>query len=217
MLTVTADGHAEAAWTTGSYTDGSLAAVSAGWDPTTDQWSDPITLTAYAGLDLSMPQLAAAADGTVTAVWVQGDGGWEYEAMTATLAPGATAWSAPRRLGSFSNGFIDQFSLAVAPDGAATTVWDAWDRTSDSPVDSVVTRVTPDGDWSSPVALPGTDAKSDHVQVSMAANGATTVLWQSATNGVEKLKSLSRPSPTGSWGPSRPPCRSFRTTTTAAP
>nr|WP_168504752.1 hypothetical protein [Streptomyces sp. S1D4-11]QIY93307.1 hypothetical protein HEP87_02885 [Streptomyces sp. S1D4-11] len=200
VLTVTADGHAEAAWTTGTYTDGSLAAVSAGWDPATGRWSDPITLTAYAGLDLSMPQLAAAADGTVTAVWDQGDADMNYEAMTATLAPGATAWSAPHRLGSFSDGYIEQFSLAVAPDGAATTVWDAWDRTSDSNVDSIVTRATPGGDWSSPAALPGADAKSTDVEVSMAANGATTVLWQSATNGVEKLKSLSRPSPTGSWG-----------------
>ncbi|MFE2521635.1 hypothetical protein [Streptomyces mirabilis] len=34
----------------------------------------------------------------------------------------------------------------------------------------------------------------------MGVKGATTVLWQSATNGVEKLKSLSRPSPNGSWG-----------------
>lgn len=200
VLTVTADGHAEAAWTTGTYNDGSLAAVSAGWDPATGRWSDPVTLTAYAGLDLSMPQLAAAADGTVTAVWDQGDADMNYEAMTATLAPGATAWSAPHRLGSFSDGYIEQFSLAVAPDGAATTVWDAWDRNSDSNVDSIVTRATPGGDWSSPAALPGADAKSTDVEVSMAANGATTVLWQSATNGVEKLKSLNRPSPTGSWG-----------------
>ncbi|MGW3628918.1 hypothetical protein ACWD7F_01920 [Streptomyces sp. NPDC005122] len=200
VLTVTADGHAEAAWTTGSYTDGSLAAVSAGWDPTTGRWSDPVTLTAYAGLDLSMPQLAAAADGTVTAVWVQGDADMSYEAMTATLAPGASAWSAPHRLGSFSKGYIEQFSLAVAPGGAATTVWDAWDRTTDSHVDSVMTRATPGGDWSSPAALPGADAKSTDVQVSMSAKGATTVLWQSATNGVETLKSINRPSPTGSWG-----------------
>ncbi|MES4886491.1 hypothetical protein [Streptomyces sp. NPDC096012] len=200
VLTVTADGHAQAAWTTGSYNDGSLAAVSAGWDPATGRWSEPITLTTYAGLDLSMPQLAAAADGTVTAVWVQGDGYWNYEAMTATLAPGATAWSAAHRLGSFSDGYIEQFSLAVAPDGAATTVWDAWDRSSDSNVDSIVTRAAAGGDWSSPAALPGTDAKSSDVQVSMAANGATTVLWQSATNGIETLKSRSRPSPTGTWG-----------------
>ncbi|MFD6025084.1 hypothetical protein [Streptomyces griseoluteus] len=200
-LTVTADGHAHAAWTTGSYTDGSLAVVSAGWDPAAGQWSDPVTLTSYAGMDLSMPQLAAAADGTVTAVWVQGDGGWNYEAMTATLAPGATAWSTPHRLGTFSDGYIEQFSLAVAPDGAATTVWDAWDRTTDSNVDSIVTRATPGGDWSTPAALPGTGATSTDVQVSMSAGGATTVLWQSATNGVETLKSLTKASPSASWGP----------------
>lgn len=199
-LAVTADGHAEAVWRTGSYTDGSLAAVSAGWDPATGRWSEPDTLTAYAGLDLSMPQLAAAADGTVTAVWTQGDGYMSYEAMTATLAPAATAWSEPQRLGRFSDGSIEQFSLAVAPDGAVTTVWDAWDRTTDSHVDSFVTRATAGGNWSSPAALPGADARSTDVQVSMSAGGATTVLWQSATNGVETLKSRTRPSPTGTWG-----------------
>lgn len=199
-LTVTADGHADVAWTTGSYTDSSLATVSAGWDPATGRWSEPVTLTSYAGLDLSMPQLAAAADGTVTAVWVQGDAYWNYEAMTATLSPGATDWSTPHRLGRFSDGFIEQFSLAVAPDGAATMVWDAWDRDTDSDVDSIVTRATPDGDWSAPAALPGTDARSTGVQVSMSAGGATTVLWQKATNGIEALKSITRASPKGSWG-----------------
>lgn len=202
VLTVTADGRAEAAWTTGSGNDGSLAAVSAGWDPATGRWSEPITLTAYAGLDLSMPQLASAADGTVTAVWAQGDGFWNYEAMTATLAPGATAWSAPHRLGSFSNGAIEQFAVAVAPDGAATAVWDAFDRTNDSHVLSTVTRAAAGAAWSSPAAVPGTDAKSTDVQVSMAAKGTTTVLWQSASaDGIERLKSISRPSPSGSWGP----------------
>ncbi|MFK0151426.1 hypothetical protein ACIQVK_04985 [Streptomyces sp. NPDC090493] len=199
-LTVTADGHAETAWRTGTYTDGSLALVSAGWNPATGLWSDPVTLTSYAGLDLAMPQLAAAADGTVTAVWTEGDGYSEYEAMTATLTPGAAAWSAPERLGSFSSGYIGQISLAVAPDGAATTVWDAWDRTTDSNVDSIVTRTTAGGDWSSPAALPGADGQSTDVQVSMAAGGATTVLWQGATNGVETLKSRTRPTPTGNWG-----------------
>ncbi|MFF7974329.1 hypothetical protein [Streptomyces sp. NPDC007905] len=204
VLAVTADGHALAAWTTGNGNDGTLATLSAGWDPAAGMWSDPTTVTGYDGLDLSMPELAAAADGTVTAVWDQGDGYLNHEVMTATLAPGATAWSVPHRLGSFSSGGIWDIALDVAPDGAATTVWDAYDSLDEAHVVSTATRATAGGDWSSPAVLPGTDAQSSDVGVSMDARGATTVLWQSASaNGVENLKSVTRTSPAGSWGPAK--------------
>lgn len=89
----------------------------------------------------------------------------------------------------------------MAPDGAATAVWDAYDSFNDAHVVSTVTRATSGGEWSSPAVLPGTDAKSSDVGVSMVAKGATTVLWQSASaNGVEKLMSVSGPSSTGNWG-----------------
>ncbi|MER6331095.1 hypothetical protein ABT298_17570 [Streptomyces sp. NPDC001034] len=55
---------------------------------------------------MSTPQLAAAADGTVTAVWDQSDGYLKYEMMTATRAPGAhtpTVWDGYNR---FNGGHI---------------------------------------------------------------------------------------------------------------
>ncbi|MEU4037260.1 hypothetical protein [Streptomyces collinus] len=203
-LAVTADGHAVVAWLTGDGSEGSLAAVSAGWDPATAAWSDPVQLTSHDGLDMSVPELAAAADGTVTAVWDQGDGYAAYEVRTATLAPGAKAWSASQPLGSFSKGAIWGLALAVAPDGSATAVWDAYDRFADAHAISTATRATAHGDWSEQADMPGTDAKSSDVGVSMDAKGRTTVLWQSGgVNGVESLKSSTRASVSGSWGPAQ--------------
>jgi hypothetical protein len=202
VLAVTSDGHAVATWTNGSGSDGSLAALSTTFDPATGSWSDPTTLVAYDGSDMSTPRLAAAADGTVTAVWDQGDGYRNYEVMTATLAPGPAMWSTPQRLGSFSSGSIWGLRLAVAPDGAATTVWDAYDRFDEKHIVSTVTRTSSGGDWSSPAVLPGTTGTSSDVQVSMDAHDAATVLWHDAdaTGNASDLRSVTRTSPTGNWG-----------------
>ncbi|XER99981.1 hypothetical protein HEP87_57595 [Streptomyces sp. S1D4-11] len=201
VLTVTADGHAEAAWTTGTYTDGSLAAVSAKLGP----GDGPVVGSDHAhGLRRTGPVDAPAGRGSRRHCHrrmgpgrrrheLRGDDRHARARRDGLVGASPSGGPSPTATSSSSHS-------RWLPDGAATTVWDAWDRTSDSNVDSIVTRATPGGDWSSPAALPGADAKSTDVEVSMAANGATTVLWQSATNGVEKLKSLSRPSPTGSWG-----------------
>lgn len=200
VLAATPNGHAVATWMNGG-DDGSLAALSTTWDPATGSWSDPTTLAAYDGSDMSTPRLAASADGTVTAVWDQGDGYRNYEVMTATLAPGASVWSAPERLGAFPSGPIWGLQLAVAPDGAATTVWDAYDRFDEDHIVSTVTRPSANDDWSSPAVLPGTTGTSGDVQVSMSANDATTVLWHDeATGNASDLKSVTRTSPTGNWG-----------------
>ncbi|MFE2096085.1 hypothetical protein [Streptomyces sp. NPDC059468] len=203
VLAVTADGGAVVTWLTGNGADGSLAARFTTWDAAAGAWSDPGTLATHDGLDMSTPRLAAAADGTVTAVWDQGDGSLHYQVMTATLAPGASAWSAAKQLGSFSSGSFWSLDLAVAPDGAATTVWETRDKLDDDKhVVSTATRSSAGGDWSSPAVLPGTTAASGDAQVSMDAHGRTTVLWHDAGAATNKtdLKSATRTSPTGDWG-----------------
>ncbi|MGW2701800.1 hypothetical protein [Streptomyces sp. NPDC001340] len=203
VLAVTADGGAVVTWLTGSGADGSLAARFTAWDAVAGGWSDPGTLATHDGLDMSTPRLAAAADGTVTAVWDQGDGSLHHQVMTATLAPGASAWSAAEPLGSFDKGSFWSLDLAVAPDGAATTVWETRDKLdNDQHVISTVTRSSATGDWSSPAVLPGTTATAGDAQVSMDAHDRTTVLWHdaNATTNKTDLKSATRTSPTGDWG-----------------
>ncbi|MFE1885608.1 hypothetical protein [Streptomyces diastatochromogenes] len=203
VLAVTADGGAIVTWLTGSGADGSVAARFSTWDAATGGWSDPGTIAATDGLYMSTPRLAAAADGTVTAVWDQSDGSLKYKVMTATLAPGGSDWSAAEPLGSVSGGTVWDIDLAVAPDGTATTVWEFHDTFEDDKnAVSTVTRSSAGGDWSSPAVLPGTTSASSGVQVSMDTHDRTTVLWHdgSSTANRTDLKSATRTSPTGDWG-----------------
>ncbi|MEV7236597.1 hypothetical protein AB0N06_22240 [Streptomyces sp. NPDC051020] len=197
VLAVSAAGRAVVTWLDGSGADGSLVALAAGWNPATAAWSAPATLAAWDGLDMSTPRLAAAADGTFTAVWDQGDGNWNYDVRAATLAPGDQVWSAPRTLGSTSTGSIWSLDLAVAPGGAATVVWNEFSRSTGDHTLSTATRASAQGSWSSASALPGTDATSSNVQVAMDAKNATTVLWRSSA---DDLKSATRTIPSGGWG-----------------
>ncbi|WP_189711315.1 hypothetical protein [Streptomyces phaeofaciens] len=201
-LAVTAGGRAVVTWVTGSGTDGSLSALAATWDAAAGGWSAPVTLAAHDGLNMSTPQLAAAADGTLTAVWTQGDQALHFDVMSATLTPGAAAWSAPAPRGGVTSGSVYDLSLAVAPDGAATVAWDAYDFFSGDHVVTTATR-TAAGDWSGAAALPGADASAGDVRVTMDAHDVTTVLWLDVTDantGTGDLKSVTRTSPSGAWG-----------------
>ncbi|MEV5011181.1 hypothetical protein [Streptomyces sp. NPDC055692] len=155
VLAVSADGRAVVTWLDGSGADGSLVALAAGWNPATAAWSAPATLAAWDGLDMSAPRLAAAADGTFTAVWDQGDGYRNYDVRTATLAPGDRAWSAPRTLGSTATGSIWSLDLAVAPGGAATAVWDELNRFTDEHTVSTATRASAQATASDAARAPG--------------------------------------------------------------
>ncbi|MEU0633873.1 hypothetical protein [Streptomyces sp. NPDC005989] len=197
VLAVSANGRAVVTWLDGSGADGSLVALAASWNPATAAWSAPATLAAWGGLDMSTPRLAAAADGTFTAAWDQGDGYHNYDVRTAALAPGDRAWSAPRTLASTTTGAIWSIDLAVAPGGAATAVWDELNRFTDEHTVFTATRTSAQPGWSSATVLPGTDTTSSNVQATMDAKNATTVLWR---NGASDLKSATRTTPSGSWG-----------------
>ncbi|MFH9863023.1 hypothetical protein [Streptomyces sp. NPDC017202] len=203
VLAVTVGGRAVVTWLDGSGLDGSLTALAADWDPATGSWTDPAPIVSYDGMSLSTPRLAPAADGTVTAVWNQGDGSLKSQVMSATRAPGAPAWSTPQSLGSISSGYIYDLSVAVAPDGAATAAWDAYDFFTHDHAVTTSTRPSAAGTWGGASVLPGTDETSGNVQVTMDAHDATTVLWHTASSenmGTGDLKSATRTSPTGPWG-----------------
>ncbi|MDQ0935252.1 hypothetical protein [Streptomyces turgidiscabies] len=217
-LAVTADGHAVVTWLDGD--SGALADLAATWDPAQGSWSAPAPLTAYDGSYLSPARLAAAADGTLTAIWTQGDGSLQYQVMTATRAPGALSWSAPEPLGSNSSGYIYDLSVTVAPDGAATAAWDAYGFFTGDHAVTTATRASAGGGWSSAAVLPGTDDTSGHVQVTMDAKDATTVLWRTNIDGNDgsgDLKSATRTAPSGAWGAAQTVTAAFRSSDTSEP
>ncbi|MFC9846584.1 hypothetical protein ACFWFF_31030 [Streptomyces sp. NPDC060223] len=204
VLTVTPTGQAVVTWVDGRGVDGDLAAVAATWTPAEGGWSDPVPIASYSGRTLlGLPRLASAADGTLTALWQQGEFN-DYQVMTATRAPGATTWSAAQPLASVTTGSVYDLALAVAPDGSATAVWDVYDQTADGNQHTVLTatRTTAGGSWSEADVLPGVGYTDGVVQVASDAKGATTVLWHGANaagNGFD-LSSVTRTSPSASWG-----------------
>lgn len=205
-LTVTPTGQAVVTWLAGGGAAGDPTALAATWDPAQGSWSAPAPIVTYAGTYLSLPRLAAAADGTLTAVWAKGEFN-DYDVMTATRAPGATTWSTAQPLAQVTTGSVYDLALAVAPDGTATAVWDVYDQVPEEGQDAhtvhTATRASAGGGWSDAAVLPGTAGTAGTVRVTMDAKDATTVLWRAGTGdaaGTANLKSVTRTSPTGGWG-----------------
>ncbi|MFG2776892.1 hypothetical protein ACGFY7_03405 [Streptomyces prunicolor] len=204
VLTVTPTGQAVVTWVEGRGVDDDLAAVAATWTPAQGSWSDAVPIASDpGGTYLGLPRLASAADGTLTAVWDQGSFN-DYKVMTATRAPGASAWSTAQPLASVTTGSVYDLALAVAPDGSATAVWDVYDQAADGNRHTVLTatRPTAGGSWSDAAVLPGVGYTDGVVQVASDAGGATTVLWRGANaagTGYD-LSSVTRTSPSASWG-----------------
>lgn len=204
VLSVTPTGQAVVTWVDGRDADGDLAAVSASWTPAKGGWSDPAPIASYpGGTYLGLPRLASAADGTLTAVWDQGEFD-DYQVMTATRAPNATSWSTAQPLASVTTGSIYDLALAVTPDGSATAVWDVYDQVADGNQHTVftATRLTAGGSWSAGAALPGVGHTDGVVQVTSDAKGATTVMWHGANDAGTStdLNSVTRTSPSARWG-----------------
>jgi hypothetical protein len=204
VLTVTPTGRAVVTWVEGRDADGDLAAVAATWTPAEGGWSDPVAIASYpGGTYLGLPRLASAADGTLTAVWDQGEFN-DYKVMTATRAPGATTWSTAQPLASVTTGSVYDLALAVAPDGSATAVWDVYDQVADGNQHTVLTatRTTAGGSWGAAAVLPGVHHTDGVVQATSDAKGATTVLWRGANDAGTStdLNSVTRISPSASWG-----------------
>ncbi|MEH0517501.1 hypothetical protein QA860_40945 [Streptomyces stelliscabiei] len=202
VLTVTPTGQGVVTWVEGRGPDGDLAAVAATWSG--GSWSEPVPLATYPnGTYLGLPRLASAADGTLTAVWDQGEFD-DYKVMTATRAPGAGTWSTPQPLAAVTTGSVYDLAVTVTPNGAATAVWDVYDQVADGNQHTVftATRATADGSWSEGTVLPGVGLTDGVVQVTSDAKGATTVLWRGANaagTGTD-LKSVTRTSPSANWG-----------------
>lgn len=69
------------------------------------------------------PRVAAKADGTATAVWVDLRSN-QWNIQSARLAAGASAWSANMRVTDNTSSRKDSPDVAVAPDGTAYAVWE---------------------------------------------------------------------------------------------
>ena len=155
-------------------------------------WVQPAADLSATGQSAFGPQVTAAADGTVTAVWQRN--GSNKIIQAATRPPGGV-FSAPVNL-SAPGQDAESPSIATAPDGTATVAW-----TRDNASDDVVQAATrpPGGAFGDPVNLsaPGQDAVS--WDIATAPDGTATVTLSRFNDSGSIIQATTRP-PGGSFG-----------------
>ena len=122
-------------------------------------------------------QLAVADDGSALASWTELDGLW-----AAHYSP-TTGWLEPTHVSAFpSLGFALATSLAIDARGNGMLVWQSQGEGAGY-LASTYLRVT--GQWSAPVAIPGSAAantKSFHFRLAVGASGHAVLAWESLAN-----------------------------------
>ncbi|ATY97987.1 hypothetical protein ACIQIG_07360 [Streptomyces bacillaris] len=122
--------------------------------------------------------LVTSPDGSAAVAWVHALKGSSV-LRTATLAQGATTWSAPVDIATASS--IHSIAFTGGPSGKSVVVWRQF--VGHKALLSVSERSGPDGAWSEPAVLVGEDASWP--QASVAADGTVTVAW--AASAVEGM------------------------------
>jgi hypothetical protein len=136
-------------------------------------WSAPFDLATFSG-EPSSPQIVAAPDGTVTAVW-QG----QSNVIQSSHSVNGTSWSAPTTFPSAGWGGMSP-QIASATDSSLTAVWSSFDGSSYV----VQSSHSADGSsWSAPSQIAVAGAAPASPQTVAGPDGTMTVVWNQ-TNGV---------------------------------
>lgn len=153
-------------------------------------WTGPMAIEVPAN-DARDLDLVCATSGSCTAAWTQLVGP-RTEIRSATLATGATMWSAPTTLAS-SAAELDSPQLAVDAAGTETAVW----RRRSSPAHAIEgSRRQPGGAWEPSVVLSDTAISAFAPDVAVSPEGAATAVWQRA-GALQQLASATRPASDG--------------------
>ena len=136
-------------------------------------WGEPVQVTAVSQ-GSNHPQLAASGDGSLTMVWAShvGEESAPRIIKTATLAHGASAWSAPEQV-SPTDDLVETPEPLVAPNGDVTLVWVDWTSTFST---RTATRDADDDTWSAPRTL-STGYVSEQYDASIGADGTVRAIW----------------------------------------
>jgi hypothetical protein len=147
------------------------------WALGAPSWSTPVDVSVLSP-QAGAPQIVAAADGSLTAVW-QGFDGVNSIVQTSHSANRGATWgattnlSAPGQNASFPH-------VAIAPNGSVTVLWDRFNGSAFT----VETSHSVDGSgWSAPVLLAVVGGEASNPQVLVAPNGTISGVWQSFIGG----------------------------------
>lgn len=188
---VDANGAVTVVW---QRSDGTNQMVQASTRKPDGPWSTPTDLSAP-GQDAWHPQVAAAADGTVTVVWESSQFLTTINtAYATTRLPGGT-WTAPTDLSGPGQHALSP-QVAAARDGTTTAVWVLHGT---STIVQATTRA-PDGTWPAATDLSALGQDGYDPQVAAAPDGTTTAVWVRSDGTVGQLQAATR-SPAGTWTP----------------
>ena len=171
QVAVGPDGASTVVWT--GY-DGSVNIVQAATRPAgSTTFAAPQDLTGP-GQNAKEPQVAAAPDGSTTAVWSRYNGS-NYIIQAATRSAGSTTFAAPQDLSS-TGGTAVEPQVAVAPDGATTVTWARSNGTN--AIIQAATRPAGSSTFAAPQDLSSTGQNAYHPQAAVAPDGSTTIVWE---------------------------------------
>jgi len=167
-LAVAPDGSTTAIW---QRSNGTNTIVQASTRAPGGAFSAPVNLSA-AGQNASSPTLAVAPDGSTTAIWRRSDG-TNTIVQASTRAPGG-AFGAPVNLSAAGQDAGGE-SLAVAPDGTTTAIWQRYNGTNY--IVQASTR-TPGGAFGAPIDLSAAGQHATSPAMAVALDGTTTAIWK---------------------------------------
>ena len=189
QITTAPDGTTTAVWL---HDNGSNEIAQAATRPPGGAFGTPVDLS-VTGQSVRNPQITAAPDGTVTAVWSRSNGSNEI-AQAVTRPPGG-AFGTPVDL-SATGQDADSPRVTTAADGTVTAVWS---RSNGS--HQIVQAVTrpPGGGFGTPVDLSSTTSDAFSPQITAAPDGTVTVVWSHYNGSNQIIQAVTRP-PGGGFG-----------------
>ncbi len=189
QITTAPDGTVTAVW---YRSNGSNAIIQAATRPPGGSFGTPVDLSA-ASQDAFDPQIAAAPDGTATAVWRRYNGS-NYIIQAATRPPGGS-FGTPVDLSEVGkNSFSPQ--ITTGPDGTATAVWL---RSNGSNFIIQAATRPPGGSFGTPVDLSEVGQNAFDPQITTAPDGTATAVWLRSNGSNSITQAATRP-PGGSFG-----------------
>ena len=147
-------------------------------------WTTPVDVSATGG-SASEPQIVAAPNNTLTAIWVRDDGSNDIVQTRTSTDAGAT-WSSAVDLSATGEDAREP-QIVAAPNNTLTAIW----RRSNGSDDIVQTRTSTDAGatWSSAVDLSATGGSAREPQIVAAPNNTLTAIWRRSDGSFERIQS----------------------------
>jgi hypothetical protein len=140
--------------------------------PAAGDWTEPVALSEVDGF-AHEPDIAIDTQGTVTAVWSEGDVN-DYGVVHVASRPADGDWSASVEL---SDGQAIEPQVAVDPEGNVTAAWTLLSADRGDGIIQSNTRPS-GGDWSAEaVDVSADDGLAEHPRLAVDAQGEATAVW----------------------------------------